>query len=103
MKRLMIVTLACVLLAAPTLFAGEWTGWITDEHCGKTGAKEGHGSCAAKCAKDGAALVLYNTADEKLYKLDDQKAAKEHAGEKVTVTGSVDGDTIKVESIAKAK
>src|SRR5258708_3629388 len=102
MKRLMVLTLACVLFA-PTLFAGEWVGWITDEHCGAKGAKEGHNSCALKCAEDGAALVLYNTADEKVYKLSDQKAAKAHAGEKVTVVGEADGDTIKVESIAKAK
>lgn len=103
MKRLMTLTFALVLFAAPSLFAAEWSGWIVDEHCGATGAKEGHGSCALKCAKDGAALVLYNDGDKKLYKLSDQKAALDHAGQKVTVKGSVDGDTITVESIAEAK
>lgn len=102
MKRLMMLTVACLLLAAP-VFADEWVGWITDEHCGAKGASEGHKSCALKCAGDGAALVLYNTADEKLYKLSDQKAAKEHVGHKVKVTGTVEESTITVTSIEKAE
>jgi hypothetical protein len=91
-----------VLLALP-LQAAEWTGWITDEHCGAKGAAEGHGSCALKCAERGAALVFYNSADEQIYKLSDQAAAKAHAGHKVKVVGTVDGSTITVESISEQK
>ena len=79
---------------------GEWTGWITDDSCGAKGAKAEHKACAEKCLGDGGTLVLYNTADEKLYKLDNQELAKEHLGHEVTVKGSIEGSTIKVASIA---
>jgi hypothetical protein len=39
------------------------------------------------------------TADNKVYKLDDQAKVTEHAGHKVKVTGTLAGDTIKVDSI----
>jgi len=103
MVRRMTLTLLIVVMAGLPLFAGEWTGWITDEHCGAKGAAEGHKSCALKCAKDGAALVFYNPSDEKLYKLSDQDAAKEHIGHKVKVVGTLEGETITVESIAEEK
>ena len=102
MIRRLTVTFLVLTMASLPLFAAEWTGWITDEHCGKKGAAEGHKSCALKCAEDGAALVFYNPADEKTYKLSDQAAAKEHIGHKVTVTGELDGETIKVEKIGAA-
>ena len=34
-----------------------------------------------------------------IYQLDDQEAAASHAGHKVTVSGSLDGDTIAVSAI----
>jgi hypothetical protein len=37
--------------------------------------------------------------EARVYKLDDQTKAVEHAGHKVLVTGTLDGDTIKVESM----
>jgi len=101
-RKLTLLIAALVLLALP-LQAAEWTGWITDEHCGAKGAKAGHSGCALKCAEDGAALVLYNPGDEKIYKLSDQDAAKAHAGKKVKVTGTVEGSTITVESISAAE
>jgi hypothetical protein len=82
---------------------GHWTGWITDEHCGAKGASEGHKGCALKCAGDGGALVFYNPADEKIYKLSDQAAAKANVGHKVKVVGTVEGETITVESISEVK
>jgi hypothetical protein len=111
MKRRLVVfasllAVAALLLplaakAAPT--AGSWSGWITDEACGAKGANAAHKACAEKCLKGGSALVLYNTDDKKLYKLDKQDVAKEHLGHEVTVTGKVDGDKIAVESIAMKK
>lgn len=102
-RSLTVAIIACMVLIAPALHADEWVGWITDEHCGAKGANEGHASCALKCAEDGAALVFYNTADKQIYKLDDQAAAKEHAGQKVKVVGTVEGSTITVESITDEK
>ena len=103
MLRRTTITLVVLLMAGLPLYAAEWTGWITDEHCGTKGASSGHKSCAVKCAKDGAALLFYNTADEKLYKLSDQDAAKKHIGENVKVVGTLGGETITVESIGAAE
>jgi len=79
--------------------AGSWNGWITDEACGAKGANAAHKACAEKCLEKGGKLVLYNTGDKKLYKLDKQDVAKQHLGHEVTVKGTADGDNIAVESI----
>ena len=103
MKKIALLTIL-VLIVAPGLYAASWTGWITDEHCGAKGNNAEHKGCALKCAKDhGAALVFYNNADKKIYKLDKQDEAKAHVGAEVTVTGEADGDSIKVSSIEESK
>ena len=100
MKKALVV-LALTALFLPALAAADsWTGWITDEHCGAKGAKAEHASCAKKCMDQGGKLVFFNSADQKLYSLDNQKLAEEHLGHEVVVTGTADGTSIKVESIA---
>ena len=105
--RLFFVGLA-VLLAAGISLAGEkgkseeksLTGWITDSHCGAKGAKEGHADCATKCVKtQGAKYALVTPEDGKVYVLDPQDKAAEHAGHHVKVKGTIEGDTLKVASI----
>ncbi|MBI1737651.1 MAG: hypothetical protein HYR58_00185 [Acidobacteria bacterium] len=79
-KRLLIGSLALVLVAGISFASpkdGSWTGWVTD-------------------------TMLYNPADKKVYTLDPQEKLAEHAGHFVKVTGSVDGDTIKVKAIEMA-
>ena len=91
------------LLGLPA-FAGQSatrTGWITDEHCGAEGAKATHKDCAEKCAAKGYKLVFYDEGEKKIYKLDDQATAKIHLGHEVKVTGTIEGDAIKVEKIEK--
>ena len=66
--------LAFALAAAPAA-ADSWTGWITVERCGAAGANAEHKDCAEKCHKSGIPLAFYNDADQKVYKIDDQKAA----------------------------
>jgi hypothetical protein len=90
------------LSASGASTAGSWTGWITDSHCGASGAKADHKDCAEKCAKGGSALLLYSSGDKKLYKLDRQELAKQNLGYAVTVKGTVEGDKIAVASISKA-
>ena len=102
---ILLVLLALVMALAPFAYAGtkgSWTGWITDDHCGAKGANANHVACAEKCMNKGAKLVLYNTADKKLYSLDNQDLAKANLGHEVTVTGELDGTSIKVASIAAA-
>lgn len=99
LRRIMFLVLAMTLSTAA--FAGEWVGYITDEHCGIKGAKKDHGSCALSCAGRGAALVFYDVAGKKLYKLDDQDAAKKMAGNKVKLMGEEAEGTITVKSIVE--
>jgi hypothetical protein len=109
MKRLLICSLALVLVAGFSLASakdnkdGSWTGWVTDSMCGAKGGSAKHADCANKCVKEhGAKYALYNPADKKVYVLDPQDKLAEHAGHFVKVTGTVDGETIKVKSIEMA-
>jgi hypothetical protein len=105
-KRLLISLVALLFVAGLTLAAdkhakeGSWTGWITDTHCGAKGDNAKHADCAKKCVEGhNAKYALYNPADKKVYVLDPQDKAAGHAGHHVKVTGTVEGDTIKVKSI----
>ena len=87
-------------------FAGEWTGYITDTHCGKNGANKDHtAACVQKCMKGGSHAQILNEADQKLYDLDGFDKVKTLVGSKVTVKGTLNAATnmITVESAAKAK
>jgi len=109
MKRL--ISLGSVLALAVALtgatFAGEaaaptaMTGWIVDSFCGAKNANADGQGCAKDCYKKGAKLEL--VADGKTYQISDQKAAAEHLGHEVVITGTVDNDTIKVAKIEAAK
>src|SRR5690242_10786325 len=68
--------------------AAELTGYVIDEKCAAKPAMKGNEACARKCLKDGSPAVLL-TADAKIYKLDDQTKATEHAGHKVKVVGTL--------------
>ena len=94
MKRL----LAVFALATVSGMAADWTGYIIDQSC--SGKKEmlGNVACAQSCIKRGSPAVLV-TDDGKIYKIADQDKVVEHAGHKVTITGKMDGDSIKVDSV----
>ena len=80
------------------------TGVVTDSMCGaahmakdKTPAE-----CTQMCVKDGMKYAL--AADKKLYTLEGHEAALATlAGQKVKVTGTVNGDTLTVTSVTAAK
>ena len=97
---LLALTVASLAGAAAT--KGTWTGWVTDEHCGAKGASADHKACAEKCIKNGGKLVFYNSADKKIYALDNQDLAKQNLGHEVKVTGEAEGKSIKVASIEPA-
>src|SRR5947207_3372690 len=108
MKKLLSWTAAVALSAAPLFAAatvGEWTGYITDTHCGQKGATSDHtAACVEKCMKGGSKSQLWNEADKKAYDLDDYSKVKGLVGQKVTIKGTMDSEnhSIKVESAAKA-
>ena len=86
------------LLLSAGAIAADFSGYIIDQKCASKPAMKGAEACARKCIKGGEAAVLL-TADGKVYKIDDQAKAVEHAGHKVKITGALDGETIKIESI----
>ena len=106
-KRLFVSLFVLILAAAALTLAadkpakeGSWVGWVTDTHCGAKGDNAKHADCAKKCVEtQGAKYALYTPSDKKVYVLDPQDKAAGHAGHHVKVTGTVEGDTIKVQSI----
>src|SRR5208337_2212607 len=106
MKAKFAGVVSLTLFAAALAFAaeGSWTGYISDSQCGAKGANDKHADCAAKCVKEhGAKYVFVNDADKKVYAIDNQDKVAAHAGHHVTVTGSVEGDTLKLGTVAMAK
>ncbi len=115
-----ILAVACLALGASPLYAAKkqaaakgkvFTGEIFDSACAAMGSHEAmkkkamvgtDKECTLKCVEMGSKFVLFNAKTKTTYELDDQEKPKEFAGEKVKVTGTLEGKTIHVESIAKA-
>ena len=99
MKKFLAAS-ALMAIGSLSAFAGEWTGYIADSKCKHVDGTEAHVACTEKCIKGGADAVFV-TADNKVLKIDKDSMDKvtPHYGHKVTVTGKVDGDTLKVDSI----
>jgi hypothetical protein len=79
-------------------------GFVSDAECGAS-----HGApsaavtaCVKGCFKHGSAAVLVS--DGKVYKLKGNVAAvMQYPGQNVTVTGTVDGDVVTIESATPLK
>lgn len=112
MRKFVVLTVALALSAIPALAAGKATvsGVLMDRMCSKdpkvVPARHGK-DCAemADCAQSGYGVV---TADGKFHAFDAEgnkkaaawlKAAKAKNNLKVTVTGSQEGESLKVEKI----
>jgi hypothetical protein len=101
--RFAAVAAAIFFSAGLTMAAGgTWTGYISDSMCGAKGANDRAGQCTTKCVKDGAKYVFVNDADKKVYVIDAQDKVAEHAGHHVTVKGTLNGETLKLDSIEMA-
>ena len=104
-KRIAIgLASAALMLAAPA--SQKFTGTITDDMCAKADHKDmkmgSDEKCVTECIKGmNGKYVLYDGKES--YVLSDQKAPAKFAAKKVTVTGTLDGKTIKVEKIEAAK
>ena len=101
MKKL-VLGFTFLLALAMSAMAGEWSGYISDSGCAKKQvAKAGtadHAGCAKGCIKRGDKAVLV-TSDGKVFNITNQDKVVEHAGEKVTLVGDVDGDNITVTEV----
>lgn len=100
MKKLSL--LACVFLVCGGLSlasAKTITGIVSDSHCGAKHSTAGHPECIEHCVSGGASYVLVSNG--KVYQLDSQDKFKGLGGKTVNVKGTVDGDNIKVKSVAE--
>jgi hypothetical protein len=101
--RFAAVMAATLFAAALTMAAdGTWTGYISDSKCGAKGANDKAGECTTKCVKEGEKYVFVDDVGQKVYVVDAQDKVAAHAGHHVTVTGTVEGDTLKLKSIEMA-
>ena len=105
-KKLILLVLAGGLAA----YGATLTGEISDSACGASHAKmlsehkgdlKTNRDCALACIKGGSKYVLVS--EGKVYNIanQNQKDLQANAGEMVTVTGNVKGDTVTVSKIAK--
>jgi hypothetical protein len=104
MKRILLLSAAAVLLSTAAL-AETWTGTLVDVMCKGKDLSSHTAKCAMNCARSGYGVVL---SDGKFVKLDEGGNAKALAALKSTsvekdlkvkVTGTLDGETVKVSAI----
>lgn len=104
MKRILLLSIALPLLTIGA-FAETWTGTLVDVMCKGKDLSSHTAKCAVSCAKSGYGLVL---SDGKFVKFDEGGNAKALVALKSTdkekdlkakVSGSLDGDTVRVSSI----
>ena len=98
--RKIVILLA--LLVSGIVYAadkGTWTGYISDSDCGMKGNNADHAECAKKCVKNGAAPVL--VVGDKVYAISNPKTVAKFIGDKVTVTGTLTGESIAIDKITK--
>jgi hypothetical protein len=107
MNRQIFSVLAGLLLSA---FAGlsqsaqTLTGTVSDAMCGAKHMMTNvtPAQCTRECVKQGSDYALVS--GSKVYTLKgDTRQIDKYAGQSVTVTGSVSGDTVTVKSISAAK
>jgi hypothetical protein len=97
MKTITAVALMAMGLAASGI-AAEFKGFVEDTACSTKSGMKDNASCAKTCIKGGSPAVLV-TADGTVYKIANQDKIVSHAGENVTVTADLKGDTLTIASV----
>jgi len=111
-KTFTLFAAAALMAAAPAIAADKtWNGVISDSMCGAKhpggehdGKKMTDADCAKACVNEhGGKWVLVS--EGKTYPIANQDfaALKEHAGEKVALTGEMKGDSITVSKVEGSK
>ncbi len=104
MKRILLLS-AAVSLFSIGAFAESWNGTLVDVMCKGKDLASHSTKCAVSCAKGGYGLVL---PDGKFVKFDEAgnakalmtlKSTSKEKDLKAKVSGTLDGDTVKVTSI----
>ena len=102
MKKLVLASVMAASLGSFAAMAEELSGYISDSHCGAKHheVSDANSKCIAGCLKNGEPVLVVG---DKVMKFDADSAAKAKGfgGEDVKITGSVDGDVVKISSIEK--
>lgn len=103
MKKLAVATMMLASMGALSAMAADMTGFIGDSQCKHDGSTAKDVACSKACVqKKGADPVFVSEGKVLKFDASSMDKAKAMAGEKVTIDGTVSGDTITVNSIKKA-
>jgi hypothetical protein len=89
-----------MLFASALLPAAEWIGAISESGCGLKHAAGGAEKCVQACVKKGAAPIF--VVDGKVVRIANGEKVMDYLGQKVKINGRMEGNTVTVDSIAKA-
>jgi hypothetical protein len=103
MKKIVIGTMMLASMCAASAMAETMTGFIGDSQCKHDGSTAKDVACTKACIqKKGADAVFVSDGKVMTFDAASEAQAKKMAGEKVTIDGSVVGDTVTINSIKKA-
>ena len=94
--------IAMLAVFALSAMGAEWTGAISESGCGAKHANGGAEGCVSKCVKGGAAPVFVTGADHKVLKIANADKVMDFLGQKVKVTGTLEGESVTVSAIEAA-
>jgi hypothetical protein len=82
-----------------------WQGFVTDTHCGTncqvTKDMTPDKKCVDRCVRQGSKYGLW--VGRHVYELEPQSKAARYAASAVSITGTLDGETIHIDSIEPSK
>ena len=101
------LVLSCALVFSLTpaaLVADGISGYVSDSHCGAahSSVSDANTKCIQACLKRGSDPVLVSNGKVMQFDSDSKEKAKAYAGENVKIDGTMDGNTVKVNSIDRA-
>lgn len=99
MKKLGLTIGLAAMFAMGTLSAATYKGFINDAKCAKV--KMNDPQCARNCVKSGIPPVLMS--GDKIYTFSNPDKVKDFVGDNVTISGTLKGETLTVESISQTK
>jgi hypothetical protein len=97
MKKITTIALMAMGLAAAGM-AAEFSGFVEDTSCSTKPGMKNNAECAKSCIKNGSPAVLV-TSDGKIYKISNQDKITSFAGQNVTVTGDLKGETLTIDTV----
>jgi len=111
MKTLLALWMVALVLHTGTVAAQSaksqqtWQGFVTDTHCGTncqvTKDMIPDKKCVQRCVREGSKYGLW--VGHHVYELEPQSKAAQYAARDVAVTGTLDGETIHIDSIEPTK